>query len=165
MNPVAVVERRASTGGRFNEERVMHRRTGGFTLIEVMIVVAILGVLAAIVYPSYMEYVRRGQRAEAKSLLLQNAQFLERNMTENNRYDKDGAGNDIALPFTSSPQNGDATYSIAANPLDDTTYTLQASRQAGTMMENDECGTFTLDHRGQKGLSSNTRSVDECWNQ
>lgn len=142
----------------------MYRSSRGFTLIELMIVVAIIGILSAIAYPAYTQYVRKGQRAEAKSLLLQNAQFLERNLTESNRYHQDSAGNAIALPFQNAPQEGTATYAIGANPLTATTFTLQAAPIAGGMMENDECGTFTLDQRGQKGLTGATLTVAECWN-
>lgn len=83
----------------------MFRGYRGFTLIELMVTVAIIGILAAIAYPAYTDYVRRGQRAEAKGLLLQNAQFLERNMTENNGYRLDSAGNQVNLPYQFSPQD------------------------------------------------------------
>ena len=138
-------------------------RPYGFTLIEVMIAVVIVGILAAMAYPAYMDYVARSHRAEAKALLLQDAQFLERNMTENNRYDEDGAGNRISLPFQNAPQEGTPTYAIDANPWTATTFTLHAAPVPGAMMANDPCGTLTLDHRGQKGRTGAGLSVGECW--
>ena len=66
----------------------------GMTLIEIMIVVAIVGILASIAYPSYQNYVLRSHRSAATSCLLELAQFMERNYTQNMRYDSVG----FALP-------------------------------------------------------------------
>jgi len=141
------------------------RRCAGVPLIELLIVVVVLGILAAIAVPSYQEYTRRANRAEAKGILLENAQFLERNYTVTNRYDLSPPGSAIVLPFITSPKpgGGAANYNIAgaygAAPAQ--TYTLTATR-AGTMA-GDDCGDFTLTQAGVQGLVNNTLGVAECW--
>ncbi len=140
-----------------------HQRESGFTLIELMITVAIVAILAAIAYPSYIEYVRRAHRADAKTALLNNAQFLERNFTEANLYHKNAGGSDIVLPYPHSPSDGAAIYNISldAAPNPDTSYTLTATPVSGGAMDGDVCGALTLNHLGVKGVGGST--VAECW--
>ena len=141
----------------------------GFTLVELMIVVVVVSILASFAIPSYREYVRRSARADAKTALLQNAQFLERNRTMSNRYDLDGAGaaiNDAALPVTQSPTNvplAEAKYTITVVPTQ-TTYILSAVPVTGGPMDGDGCGTFTLNETGVKDLDNETYTVERCWN-
>lgn len=124
----------------------------GFTLVEMMIVVAIIGILAAIAYPSYTQYVQRANRAEARAALLENAQFLERSYTMANRYDEAGA-----LPHIQSPSNGDARYDIAVEAAAQT-FTLSAT-PTGTMA-GDDCGTLTLTNTGVRGADGD---LAQCW--
>lgn len=134
----------------------------GFTLIELMIVVAIIGILAAIAYPSYTSYVARGHRAEAKQGLLELAQFMERVYTENNTYQPGGAS--PALPFTTMPKSGTTVYNMAldAGATSATNYKLTAT--ATGSMAGDECGDFSIDNTGAQTVANATASAADCWN-
>lgn len=138
---------------------------GGITLIELLVVVAIVAILASVAYPSYQDYIARAARAQAESILLENAQFLERNYTLANRYDLDNAGAATVLPFTVSPKPGEGPvkYNIAAafGAAPAQTFTLTAT-PAGSMV-GDACGNLTLNQAGTKGASGGT--VANCWRQ
>ena len=121
------------------------KRNTGFTLIEMMIVVAVIGILASIAYPNYRDYIARAKRSEVRTMLLENAQFLERNFTTANRYDQDSTDTEIEsedLPRTKSPADGTANYTITVAFPNAQSFTLTATR-AGSMA-NDPCGNFTL---------------------
>lgn len=123
----------------------------GFTLIETMIVVAIIGILASIAYPSYQEHVQRANRVEARGILLEMAQLLERSYTESNSY------SNVTLPVTQSPRTGTAKY-IISGILDKNKYTLKAEPTG--FMASDSCGTLTLTQTGARGAEGD---VDKCW--
>lgn len=141
-----------------------HKNNRGFTLIELMTVVAIVGILTAIALPSYNEYIRRGHRADARAGLLQAAQYLERAATANGVYPT--SVSTFALPTTMS-WSGDASkrYGIAVVGTG-TTFTLTATRKAGTAQATDKCGNLTLTNTGVRGMASGTSTLTEaeCWN-
>jgi type IV pilus assembly protein PilE len=133
----------------------------GFTLIELMIAVAVVGILAAIAYPSYQEHVRKARRADAQSALLELAQFMERHYTANGRY-LTAAGVAPNLPFAEAPKDGSSKYydlSFSATPTA-SSYTLRAVPKGG--MTGDACGTMTLSNTGAKGQATGA-SLAECW--
>lgn len=134
------------------------RRQQGFTLIEVIIAMAILAILAAIAIPNYTEYVQRGRRADAKAALLQIAQWQERRRTETNAYATTDA--DIPVALRTVPPTGTTLYNISVG-TGTPPYILTATR-AGPMAA-DPCGNFTLTGLGSRGTASGTRSADECW--
>lgn len=127
----------------------------GFTLIELMIVVAIIGILAAIAYPSYQNYVERTNRTTAQSDLLELAQWMERRYS--NGFDYRNAGAAPNLPFAQSPKNGDAFYNISfSGNVTRDEFIIQAVPTGGQV--DDNCGTLTINNEG-------TRGADEadCW--
>ena len=133
-------------------------RPTGFTLIEVMIVVAIVAILAAIALPSYNEYIRRGHRADARAGLLQAQQWLERAATATGVYP-------TSLP-ASLTWSGDGTkrYDIAlAAGATNAAFTLTATPKGAQV--GDTCGTYTLTHTGLRGANGVTSGaiVTECW--
>lgn len=137
------------------------RSSKAFTLIELMIVLVVIGILAAIAYPNYTEHVRRGKRAEVKAALMEAAQALERYYSTHGSY-LDSEGNFAAVFATRTPTSGSANYSIAAQGAPTaTTYRLRATR-AGSMAD-DPCGDFQVSHTGERSLANATRTVAQCW--
>lgn len=135
----------------------------GFSLIELMVTVAIVGILASIALPSYTSYINQANRSDAKAVLLENAQFLERNYTENNKYHQNSAGVAIALPATVSPKSGTALYNIAVSNFTASTYTLTATPVSEGRMASDECGALAINQLGQKSVTDASLDADTCW--
>ena len=159
----------------------------GFTLMELMITVAVVGILAAVAYPSFIEQIARSRRVEAQTVLLAGQQWMERFYSENYRYDKNSAGTDVTLAdktgpfdvrFSTSPPKGQGAplYNISVSapaPPATPQYRITATRIAGSNMANDRCGNMTVDHLGRRSIeegsytakagSNLAAAIAYCW--
>jgi type IV pilus assembly protein PilE len=135
----------------------------GFTLIELMIVVAVIGILGAIAYPSYTKYIQRGHRADARGGLLQAQQWMERAATATGVYP-------ATIPDVLTWANDTSKrYTISLNPDDkkDTqlAYILKATPKTPGPQASDNCGTYSLSNTGLRSNSSLTGGMTtaDCW--
>lgn len=142
-------------------------KQNGFSLIELMIVVAIAGILAAIAYPSYQDYVLKTGRTDGHAKLSEIMQAQERRFA-------------TAQSYTTNLGNGGLGYGVNANaavPSDEGRYNITAAAcadstiascvvltatRAGAQVADTKCGNLTLDSRGVK-TESGTLTVDDCW--
>lgn len=135
------------------------RHVRGFTLIEMLVTVAIAAILASIAYPSYQRYVQRSNRVDAQAALLDAAQRLERCFSRNNSY-QDSAARPCAAAASLGGKDGENSprglYRLSADPLETGAYTLSASAVRAPQTGDTACLTLQLDQRGQ-------RTPAECW--
>jgi type IV pilus assembly protein PilE len=123
----------------------------GFSLIELMIVVAIIGIIAAIAYPSYTKYVQRSHRAEIAEILAEGAQTFER------LYSKSGTYVDATVTNPAS----NAWYNVVTvrNAQD---FTITAT-PTGSLMSSDACGALSILQTGERRISGTTVTAASCW--
>jgi type IV pilus assembly protein PilE len=150
----------------------LHRSDKGFTLIEVMITVAVVAILSAIAIPSYTAYVQRSKLSDARTVMLAAAQLLERRYTISNTYCVEAActtANVIPASLRVAPETGTATYDLTAAALPASTaagappgqrYVISAVPRTPNSGVVTQCGILTLNSEGQKGSSG---TADVCW--
>jgi type IV pilus assembly protein PilE len=145
-------------------------RQRGFTLMELIIAMTIVGILTAIAIPSYTAYIQRAARAEARAHLLEAAVWAERQRVQFGRFDNALAPGTQTLPvgLQCSPRNTTGTgtctdYDINFEAVAAATFTLRAVPVAGGRMAADECGTFRIDETARR-THSGAGTVAACLN-
>mgnify|MGYP003671127823 CR=1 FL=1 len=133
----------------------------GFTLIEIMIVVAIIGILVAVAYPSYQDSVQKSRRTDGKSVVVDTAALQEKWYFQQNRYTDDATD----LGVTGS-QEGFYTVNINQTACGDDGSCFQVvATTAGVQVNDTTCTTFTIDHTGNKTAQDNNSNdtTSICW--
>ena len=142
----------------------MSSRRAGFSLIDVLIAIALMGVLAAIALPTYREQFARARRSDLQTALLDDAAYLQRYYAANNAF---SGSPPPQLPAPVSPRAGLPAYAIgvAVPPDDPTSFVLTATRTGA--MRGDRCGDFTYDNLARRGLVPGTFAAglvpEACW--
>jgi type IV pilus assembly protein PilE len=143
----------------------MARSARGVTLIELMIAVAIVGILAAVAYPSYQAQVRRANRTEAKAELMEATQELEKCYTRYGSYVPTAPGLCVAYDRiaagTRTSENGKYAITFAGAPTNNA-YNLQATPQANRFND-PECGALQLNQSGQRNQTMTGATTARCW--
>ncbi|MDR1995502.1 type IV pilin protein [Azonexus sp.] len=134
----------------------------GFTLIEMMVVIVIVGILASFAYPSYMESVRRARRTDATRALMEAAAAMERYFSQHQSYADATLGTGANDVYRNTSQDGFYTLSFGANPTA-AAYSLVATPVAGTTQASDQCGNFMLNNLSVRSVSGTGVTAQECW--
>ncbi|MBB4865163.1 type IV pilus assembly protein PilE [Pseudomonas nitritireducens] len=140
----------------------------GFTLIELMITVVIISILAAIAYPSYQQYILRGNRAEGQALLNDAAARQERYFAQNNAYTNDlsklNMRNSSGSGTTATVQSDTGLYALtlSTTAANSGGYLLTATPRKAPQTSDSKCTTLTLNALGTKGSSGSAAAAD-CW--
>jgi len=139
----------------------------GFTLMELIITMVIIGILTAVAIPNYTAYIIRSNRGEARNQLLEIATWMERWRTERGRYDNPASANNppptppFPATYAQSPPTGTAKYTIAVAATN-VTYTITATPTG--VMTGDVCGNLQINQSGQRLFTGGGGTQDVCWN-
>jgi type IV pilus assembly protein PilE len=137
-------------------------RLAGFSLVELLVVLVIMGVLSAVALPGYTRYVQRGHRTEAMAALLEAQHFMERYYSANGQYlSPANAAPVLPQRLQGTPSQGNVRYQLSVREATVNSYVLQAVPVGS--MAGDVCGSLTINQTGLRGVLNSSRSVAECW--
>ena len=135
-------------------------RSQGFSLIELMIAVVIVGILAAIAIPMYSDYVTRSRRADGQATLMQVAQELERCYTQFSKYNDNNCSVVNSGVVSETSDQGFYGISASGGNLTESTFTLTATPQ-NEQADDTDCTALTLTHLGEQSATGD--DPDSCW--
>jgi type IV pilus assembly protein PilE len=138
---------------------MVRNKMRGFTLIELMIVMALIGIIIAFGYPAYRDQVMKARRSDGMAALLELADRMERHYSDVGTYkqsdDSDTTVTDVFPSFSSD------YYTLSIDSQDNISFTVSAARKGSQLK--DKCGTFTLTSQGEQSVSGGSLSKDDCW--
>jgi type IV pilus assembly protein PilE len=138
------------------------RHQSGFTLVELMITVAIMAILTAIVVPAYTSYVVKANRGAAKACMSEYAQFMERYYTTAGNLSYAGATPGTLGCASDANLNSAYTFSVTTNINSPRLYTVTAAPAGAQLSRDTQCGTLTLDQAGMRSKSGSA-ALNSCW--
>jgi type IV pilus assembly protein PilE len=134
-------------------------RNRGFTLLELMIVVAIVAILAAIAYPSYQRHVIKTRRTTAAACLTELSQYMERYYTTKLSY----AGATLPATGCAADLNGFYNFAFTGGVAPTASAYSITATAAGMQLKDTQCGNLSLNQIGTKAVSGSASSANECW--
>lgn len=143
-------------------------KSKGFSLIELMVTLVIIGILVGIAYPGYREYITRARRSDGQAALLDLASRMERYYSEENTYQTATIGSGGTTDVKATNQSPEGWYAISITAANASSFTIQAVPQNAQATSDTLCQTLTLTSQGVKGITAGpsgtpTGTAAACW--